>query len=115
VPNRPTVPVHAPAVCGERDRLWQRWRELDKHLDSYAARRPKETVAVLEPRAAAGVSWCSLHPSAAALGGIGWVAATMKVLEGLKAIEPGTTVPVAELGLPVTGTKGLLLVFWKST
>ena len=39
----------------------------------------------------------------------------MKVLEGLKAIEPGTAVPVAELGLPVTGRNGLLLVFWKST
>ena len=39
----------------------------------------------------------------------------MKVLEGLKAIEPGSAAPVAELGLPVTGTKGLLLVFWKST
>jgi hypothetical protein len=39
----------------------------------------------------------------------------MKVLEGLKAIEPGTSVPVAELGLPVTGEKGLPLVFWKST
>jgi hypothetical protein len=39
----------------------------------------------------------------------------VKVLEGLKAIESGTAVPVAELGLPVTGDKGLLLVFWKST
>jgi hypothetical protein len=39
----------------------------------------------------------------------------MKVLEGLKAIEPGSAVPVAELGLPVTGGNGLLLVFWKST
>jgi hypothetical protein len=39
----------------------------------------------------------------------------MKVLEGLKAIEPGSAVPVTELGLPVTGTNGLLLVFWKST
>ena len=39
----------------------------------------------------------------------------MKVLKGLKAIEPGSTVPVAELGLPVAGAKGLLLVFWKST
>jgi len=39
----------------------------------------------------------------------------MKVLEGLKAIEPGSSVPVAELGLPVTGRNGLLLVFWKST
>jgi hypothetical protein len=43
------------------------------------------------------------------------LAADMKVLEGLKAIQPGTTVPVAELGLPITGGKGLLLVFWKST
>ena len=41
------------AVGGERDRLWQRWRELDENLDSYAARRPCETaVVVLEPRAA---------------------------------------------------------------
>ena len=24
----------------ERDRLWSRWREIDKHLDAYAARRP---------------------------------------------------------------------------
>ena len=39
----------------------------------------------------------------------------MKVLEGLKAIKPGSAVPVAELGLPVTGRKGLLLAFWKST
>ena len=38
------------AVGLERDRLWQRWRELDKNLDSYAARRPRETaVVVLEP------------------------------------------------------------------
>jgi len=36
----------------ERDRLWQRWREIDKGLDAYAARRPEETaVVVLEPRA----------------------------------------------------------------
>jgi hypothetical protein len=42
-----------PAVGGERERLWQRWRELDKNLDSYAARRPQETaVVVLEPRSA---------------------------------------------------------------
>ena len=39
------------AVGEERERLWQRWRELDKNLDGYAARRPKETaVVVLEPR-----------------------------------------------------------------
>ena len=35
----------------ERDRLWDRWRQLDKNLDGYAARRPGETaVVVLEPR-----------------------------------------------------------------
>jgi deazaflavin-dependent oxidoreductase (nitroreductase family) len=39
------------AVGEERERLWQRWRELDKNLDGFAARRPRETkVVVLEPR-----------------------------------------------------------------
>ena len=39
------------AAGGERERLWQGWRELDKNLDGYAARRAKETaVVVLEPR-----------------------------------------------------------------
>ena len=39
------------AVGDEREPLWQRWRELDKNLDGYAARRPQETaVVVLEPR-----------------------------------------------------------------
>jgi deazaflavin-dependent oxidoreductase (nitroreductase family) len=42
------------ATGGERERLWQRWRELNRNLDHYAARRPRETaVVVLEPRAAA--------------------------------------------------------------
>ena len=42
------------AVGEERERLWQRWRELDRNLDAYAARRPHETaVVVLEPRGAA--------------------------------------------------------------
>jgi F420H(2)-dependent quinone reductase len=42
-----------PAVGEERERLWQRWRDLDRHLDTYAARRPHETaVVILEPRAA---------------------------------------------------------------
>jgi F420H(2)-dependent quinone reductase len=42
------------AVGEDRERLWQRWRDHDKDLDSYAARRPRETaVVVLEPRAAA--------------------------------------------------------------
>ncbi len=43
-----------PAVGEERERLWQRWRELDENLDSFAARRPHETaVVVFERRAAA--------------------------------------------------------------
>lgn len=42
------------AVGDERERLWQRWGELDEKLDSYAARRPRETaVVVLEPPPAA--------------------------------------------------------------
>jgi F420H(2)-dependent quinone reductase len=42
------------AVGEDRERLWQRWRELDQNLDDYAARRPRETaVVVLEPRAMA--------------------------------------------------------------
>jgi deazaflavin-dependent oxidoreductase (nitroreductase family) len=42
------------AVGAERERLWQRWRELDRNLDGYAVRRPRETaVVVLEPYAAA--------------------------------------------------------------
>jgi F420H(2)-dependent quinone reductase len=37
----------------DREQLWQRFRELDKNLDGYAARRPRETaVVVLEPRGA---------------------------------------------------------------
>jgi F420H(2)-dependent quinone reductase len=45
-------PVHARAAVGEeRDRLWQRWREVDKDLDGYAGLRSVETpVVVLEPR-----------------------------------------------------------------
>lgn len=40
----------------------------------------------------------------------------MKVVEGLSGgIEPGASLSVAELGLPVEGRRGLLLVFWKST
>ena len=34
----------------ERERLWSRWAEIDKHLDAYASRRPTETaVVVFEP------------------------------------------------------------------
>jgi hypothetical protein len=39
----------------------------------------------------------------------------MKVVDGLKGIEPGQLVPVAELDLPVAGQNGILFVFWKST
>ena len=39
------------AVGEERDRLWGRWREIDKNLDAYAALRSMETaVVILEPR-----------------------------------------------------------------
>jgi hypothetical protein len=39
------------AIGEERERLWQRWREIDEGLDAWAARRPQETaVVVLEPR-----------------------------------------------------------------
>jgi deazaflavin-dependent oxidoreductase (nitroreductase family) len=42
------------ATGAERDRLWARWREIDKNLDAYAARRPNETaVVVFEPTTAA--------------------------------------------------------------
>jgi len=34
----------------ERERLWARWRQINKNLDAYAARRSMETaVVVLEP------------------------------------------------------------------
>ena len=40
----------------------------------------------------------------------------MKVVEGLSGgIEPGSTISLPELNLPVNGTNGVLLVFWKST
>ena len=44
--------VHAHRATGaERDRLWARWGEIDKNLESYAARRPTETaVVVFAPR-----------------------------------------------------------------
>ena len=36
----------------ERERLWDRWRQIDKNLDAYATRRTQETaVVILEPRA----------------------------------------------------------------
>lgn len=46
--------VHARAARGEeRERLWSRWREIDRNLDAFAARRSTETaVVVLEPQPA---------------------------------------------------------------
>lgn len=45
-----SVVAHA-AVGPERDRLWDRWRAIDKNLDGYARRRSTETaVVVLEPK-----------------------------------------------------------------
>ena len=47
--------IGRPAEGEERDRLWQRWRDIDKNLDSFASRRPKETaVVILEPAARGG-------------------------------------------------------------
>ena len=41
-------PVVAHRATGtERERLWARWRQLDKHLDDNAARRPDETAVVV--------------------------------------------------------------------
>ena len=47
-----TRAVHARAAGpGERERLWARWAEYDKGLESYASRRSRETdVVILEPR-----------------------------------------------------------------
>jgi deazaflavin-dependent oxidoreductase (nitroreductase family) len=44
------VVAHA-AEGDERARLWARWQQIDRQLDEYAARRPRETaVVVFEPR-----------------------------------------------------------------
>ena len=38
------------AVGEEHERLWEKWAEIDKNLDGYAARRPGGTaVVILEP------------------------------------------------------------------
>jgi hypothetical protein len=40
----------------------------------------------------------------------------MKVVEGLTGgVAPGSSLLLAGLGLPVNGTSGVLLVFWKAT
>lgn len=42
------IEVTGHAASGdERERLWDRWREVDTKLDSYAARRPTETAVVI--------------------------------------------------------------------
>lgn len=48
-----TRPVRGRAAAGEeRERLWARWRDSERALDSYAALRSRETaVVVLEPGA----------------------------------------------------------------
>ncbi len=38
------------ATGQERDRLWERWRALDKNLDGYARRRATETAVVVLER-----------------------------------------------------------------
>jgi F420H(2)-dependent quinone reductase len=44
------VTAHA-AAGEERSPLWDRWRQIDKNLDAYAALRPTQTaVVVFEPR-----------------------------------------------------------------
>ena len=45
------LPVKGRAAVGdERSRLWARWREIDKKLDAYAARRSSETAVVVLER-----------------------------------------------------------------
>ena len=50
--------VRARAALGdERDRLWDRWRELSDQYDGWAAMRSRQTaIVVLEPRAAAAAA-----------------------------------------------------------
>jgi deazaflavin-dependent oxidoreductase (nitroreductase family) len=50
VPDGTRRVVGRAAAGDERERLWGRWREIDKDLDEFAARRSQETaVVVLEP------------------------------------------------------------------
>jgi F420H(2)-dependent quinone reductase len=49
--NGPRQVTGRAAQGDERERMWARWRQIDKNLDAYAARRSTETaVVVLEPR-----------------------------------------------------------------
>lgn len=48
-----SVAVRARQATGdERERLWERWREIDEGLDGFAARRPTETAVVVFERQA---------------------------------------------------------------
>lgn len=52
LPEGAVVVTGRAALGSERDRLWQRWQELDEGLDGYAARRPNDTaVVILTPAA----------------------------------------------------------------
>jgi F420H(2)-dependent quinone reductase len=51
LPDGPRLVSARPAQGEERERLWDRWRQIDKDLDAYATRRSMETaVVILEPR-----------------------------------------------------------------
>ena len=51
LPDGPRDVTGRAAEGEERERLWDRWREIDDNLDGYAARRSTQTaVVVLEPR-----------------------------------------------------------------
>lgn len=53
-PDGPREVTARAARGDERERLWDRWRQIDKGLDAYAAQRGGETaVVVLEPRVSA--------------------------------------------------------------
>jgi deazaflavin-dependent oxidoreductase (nitroreductase family) len=53
LPDGPRLVRGRAARGDERERLWSRWREIDRNLDAYAARRSRETaVVILEPRPA---------------------------------------------------------------
>ena len=52
LPDGPRLVTGRAATGEERDRLWSRWREIDKKLDAYAARRPTETAVVVLVRPA---------------------------------------------------------------
>ena len=53
LPDGPRVVSGRAAGGEERERLWDRWRQIDKNLDAYATRRSMETaVVILEPRPA---------------------------------------------------------------